>query len=432
VRSSGYNRDTFDSLLQKDVEAMPPQILLTNEQVRAALIKAQGLAQEDVPAKATKDDVRRSIRQMQLLQIDTISVVARSPYLVLWSRLGEYEPNWLEELLEEGAIFEYWAHAACFLPIEDLALFRSLMAINHPGPHDIGSWIRSGARQNLEKYGPMVEEIMLRIHSEGPVRSADFKRNDGKKGQWWDWKQEKIILEALYAVGDLMIARRHNFQRVYDLTERVAPSAASDPTFTAEEVHQQFVVNTVRSLGVTKESWIADYYRLRKDVARKALKEAVKDGRVVEVEVVDWDVPGYTHPDHLPLLERIERGDLPQSKTMLLSPFDPIVWDRKRGSELFDFDYQIECYTPEPKRIYGYFTLPILYKNQLIGRLDAKAHRKEKLFEVKALHLEPDVKVNKELVKALKDVIERCADWHRTPDVVVRQSNPEKLATMLK
>jgi uncharacterized protein YcaQ len=415
-----------------EVKAMPPQILLTNEQVRAALINAQGLAQEDVPTNATKEDARRSIQQMQLLQIDTISVVARSPYLVLWSRLGEYEPKWLEELLEEGAIFEYWAHAACFLPIEDLPLFRSVIAAKHSGPHDWSTWVRSRARERLEKYGPMVEEIMFRIHSEGAVRSADFKRTDGKKGQWWDWKQEKVILEDLYAVGELMIAKRHNFQRVYDLTERVAPAIVGEAPLTLDQIHQQFVVNTVKALGVAKEAWIADYYRIRKDAVRKALKEVLKDGRLVEVEVVDWDVPGYAHPDHLPMLERIERGDLPQSKTVLLSPFDPMVWDRKRGKELFDFDYMLECYTPEPKRIYGYFTLPILYKNQLIGRVDAKAHRKEKLFEVKALHLEPDVKINKELVTALKDVIERCAAWHRTPDVVVRRSNPEKLATMLK
>ncbi len=410
---------------------MPPKIVLTPEQVRAALIMAQGLAQEDFPAQATKDDVRRIIRQLNVLQIDTISVVARSPYLVLWSRLGEYEPTWLEELLEEGALFEYWAHAACFLPIEDLYLFRSLMAIDHGGPHDWSSFVRSRARRELMGYGPMVEEIMRRIHMEGPVRSADFKRTDGKKGEWWDWKQEKIILENLYTVGDLMIAKRQSFQRVYDLAERVVPHLDELELLTMPEVHQQFVLNTIRALGVTREAWIADYYRLRKQEASKALKQLVKDGKVIEVEVIGWTEPGYVHPDHLPMLERIEKGDLPQSQTVLLSPFDPIIWDRKRGSELFDFDYQLECYTPQAKRIYGYFTLPILYKNALIGRLDAKAHRKEKRFEVKALHLEPGVKIDDELLNALNAVIERCAAWHRTPEVVIQRSDPEGLVELL-
>jgi uncharacterized protein YcaQ len=407
------------------------KIVLNNEQVRAALIKAQGLAQEDEPAHATKDDVRQAIRQMQMLQIDTISVVARSPYLVLWSRLGEYDPTWLEELLEEGALFEYWAHAACFLPIEDLLLFRSLMAAEHPKPHDWSSYVISGARDQLEKYGPMVEEIMLRIHSEGAVRSADFKRTDGKKGQWWDWKQEKVILEALFTAGNLMIAKRENFQRVYDLAERVAPWTVGQELLTKQQVQQEFVVNTVKALGVTKEAWVADYYRMHKQATKAAFKQAVADGRIVEVKLAEWNVPGYTHPDHLPMLERIEKGDLPQSKTVLLSPFDPIVWDRKRGKELFDFDYMIECYTPEAKRIYGYFTLPILHKNQLIGRIDAKAHRKEKKFEVKALHLEPGVKINDGLLAALNDVIKRCADWHKTPEIVLQKSNPEDLIEMM-
>ena len=396
---------------------------LSRAAVRSVLLAAQGLQEQEQPGPTNKDDVRGIIRQMHVLQIDTINIVARSPYLVLWSRLGDYDPRWLEHLLEEGHLFEYWSHAACFLPIDDFAYYRPAM-LRRGGKDD-------RARRWLNEHSAVAGRVLDYVRDNGPVRSSDFERTDGQKGSWWNWKEEKIALEYLFYVGELMIAKRHNFQRIYDLRERVLPGWDDGRLPTQEQIHQQFVLNSVRALGVTRAEWVADYFRLKKNEALPALKALHKQGRLKQVALEGWATPGYYHPDHEALLEQAAGGRLPRSKTTLLSPFDPIVWDRARALDLFDFDYRIECYTPEAKRKYGYFTLPILFNNAIIGRLDPKAHRKEGLFEVKALHVEPGVVVNDELVAALRGAIQSCALWHKTPQVIVRQANVRGLAKRL-
>lgn len=395
---------------------------LSQAAVRGVMINAQGL-QQSKPRAATQKAVMDIIRQMHVLQIDTINIVARSPYLVLWSRLGDYDPRWLEKLLEQGKLFEYWSHAACFLPIDDFAYYRPSM-LTRSG--DDG-W----SRRWLNEHAQVAEMVLNYVRENGPVRSSDFERTDGKKGTWWNWKEEKIALECLFNVGELMIVKRHNFQRIYDLRERILPAWDDAQAASKEQIHQQFVMNTVKALGVTKSDWIADYFRFKKADVQAALKSLDKHDQLGRIEVDGWQAPAYYHPDNEALIKAAAKGKIPQSRTTLLSPFDPLVWDRKRALELFNFDYRIECYTPAPKRKYGYFTLPILYNNQIIGRLDPKAHRQDGLFEIKAIHLEPDVKVDDALVAALKEVIQSCADWHKTPNVVIRSANVAGLAEQL-
>ena len=208
------------------------------------------------------------------------------------------------------------------------------------------------------------------------------------------------------------------------------PDWEDEQTASLEAVHRAFVLNAVRALGVTKAAWIADYFRMYQADAQAALKVLVQEGQLRAVNVEGWDTPGYVHPDQMKLVQAAKKK-LPLSKTTLLSPFDPLVWDRRRALELFGFDYRIECYTPAAKRIYGYFTLPILYRNQLIGRLDPKAHRKDGIFEVKALHLEPGVVVDDDLICEVKEAIKACAAWHQTPQVIVRTANVPGLAEAL-
>jgi uncharacterized protein len=184
-------------------------------------------------------------------------------------------------------------------------------------------------------------------------------------------------------------------------------------------------------LGVTKAAWIADYFRMHKKVALPSIDKLAKSGQLQTVQVEGWDAPGYFHPDQREAVEAAAGGDIPRSKTTFLSPFDPLVWDRARALDLFGFDYKIEVYTPAPKRKYGYFTLPILYNNKLIGRLDPKAHRKEGMFEVKSLHFEPGVTADDAMVAALKDTLRACAEWHNTPQVVVREATEPGLAQRL-
>jgi uncharacterized protein YcaQ len=387
---------------------------------RALALAAQGLlTPPELPAR--KADVLATIRRMELLQIDSIHVVARSPYLVLWSRLGDYDPRWLDELLADGAIFEYWAHAACFLPIEDYGLYRREM---------LDGWAYQKAW--LAAHPEEVGLVLDRIREQGAVRAADFPRTGGPSGPWWDWKVEKQVLERLLWVGELMIARRENFQRVYDLRERILPGWDDVQTPSAEEVRRAFALKAVRALGVAPARWVGGYFYTPKKGLVALLDRLVDEGALRRATVEGWDAPAYVHPDHLPLAEQAAAGALEPALTTLLSPFDPLVSDRARVEELFGFYYRIEVYTPSHKRQFGYFTLPILHRGALIGRLDPKAHRAAGLFEVRALHLEPGVTVTDTLITDLAAALHACAAWHKTPQVVIRQSDPPEVAARLQ
>ena len=397
------------------------RIEFSREAARSLLLAAQGLGSPP-RRSATRDDVLGIIRRMGVLQIDSISVVARSPYLVLWSRIGAYDAIWLDELLAEGAIFEYWSHAACFVPIEDYGLYRRLMLEKS-----------DKTRVWMEAHPDALEHVLGHIRKKGPVRSAEFARTDGRAGGWWEWKPEKRALEHLFAAGELMISHRENFHRVYDLRERVLANAL--PTWedtlapTEQEVRRALALKAVRALGVAVARWVPDYFRTPKKGAASLLEELAEEGSLLRAVIEDE--PAYVHPGNARLAEEVLSGRQRSSVTTLLSPFDPVVWDRARASELFGFDYKIEVYTPAARRRYGYYSLPILHDGALVGRLDAKAHRKEGRFEVKAAHLEPGVPVSDDLVASLAGALRACASWHATPDVLVRRSDPPELAEAL-
>jgi uncharacterized protein YcaQ len=391
---------------------------------RMLLLAAQGI----IPAakkKATKHSVLQTIRRMSVLQIDTIHVVARSPYFVLWSRLGDYEPKWLDELLEEGAIFEYWSHEACFLPTEDYPLYRRRML----NAEKMGWKYR---KDWVEAHRKEIDRLKKFIMERGAVRAADFERTDGKAGGWWEWKTEKRALEMLFTAGELMIARRRNFQRVYDLRERVLPHWDDSRLPPEQVVKRELASKAVRALGITKARWVADYFRTNMRETLEAVQALADDETLLQVEVEGWGEPGFVHKDNLRLLKAARAGSLEMEHTILLSPFDPVVWDRARARFMFDFDYRLECYTPEPKRRYGYFTLPILRRGALVGRVDAKAHRKDGVFEIKSLHIEPGVRVKREMIADIATALYECAAWHRTPQILVRQSDPPEVAARLQ
>ena len=400
------------------------EIRLSIDAARALLLAAQGLDRRP-RRKATRADVLAAIRRMGALQIDTIHVVARSPYLVLWSRLGAYEPRWLDELLAERAIFEYWSHEACFLPIEDYPLYRHRML----DPHSMG-WKYSHGW--IEKHPEQAERVLRAVREGGPVRSADFERRDGKgTAGWWGWKPEKRALESLLTAGELMIARRENFQRVYDLRQRVLPGWDDARVPPHGQAQRALALKAVRALGVARARWVADYFRMAKRETPAVVRALADEGELITVDVEGWKEPGYVHPENRALAAAAAAGEVRPTLTTLLSPFDPLVWDRARAVELFGFDYRLECYTPAPKRRYGYFTLPVLRRGALVGRLDAKAHRREGVFEVKALYLEPGVRATRGLLADVAGALRECAAWHGTPEVVIRRSDPPEIANLL-
>ncbi|SFV08498.1 winged helix-turn-helix domain-containing protein [Pseudoduganella namucuonensis] len=395
--------------------------ILSLPAARALHLAAQGLLQPR-RAKARKADVLDTIRRMGVLQIDTIHVVARSPYLVLWSRLGDYPRPWLEQLLAEGALFEYWAHEACFVPIEDYGHYRHRMI-------DPGSLGWKYSETWMSERRAEVDAVLAHIRDQGPARSSDFERTDGKGGGWWEWKPEKRSLEVLFTSGALMIARRHNFQRVYDLAERVLPGWDDSRMPPMEDTRRALVLKTVKSLGLAKASWIADYFRTRPP--RLDPETLVAEGALLRARVRGWDEPVYIHPDLADLAAAAAGDGLAPTVTTILSPFDPVVWDRRRALELFDFDYRLECYTPAEKRRYGYFTLPILRRGALVGRVDAKAHRRERVFELKSLALEPGARVSDRFVRDVAAALQRCADWHGCPRVTVGPTEPAAFGAAL-
>ncbi|UMR30153.1 winged helix DNA-binding domain-containing protein [Massilia sp. MB5] len=398
------------------------ELIFSLPAARALHLAAQGLLQPR-RRKAQKADVLDAIRQMGVLQIDTIHVVARSPYLVLWSRLGDYPQAWLEELLAEGALFEYWAHEACFVPIEDYRLLRHRML----DPAAMGwkysvNWMKEKRKE--------VAALLRHIRDHGPVRSSDFERSDGQSGGWWEWKPEKRSLEVLFTAGQLMIARRHNFQRIYDLAERVLPGWDDSQLPTMDEVRREMALKTVKSLGLCRAAWIADYYRSKPP--RLDPEALVEQGALLRARVQGWDDAVYIHPDLADLARSAAEGSLTPTLSTILSPFDPIVWDRRRTLELFGFDYRLECYTPAAKRRYGYFTLPILRRGLLVGRVDAKAHRREGVFELKALTLEPGVRLSERFTRDVAAALQRCAGWHGCPQLRVGGAAPRAFGAMLQ
>lgn len=400
--------------------------MISLAQARNLHLAAQGLLTPP-PQKPTRRHLLAAIARMALLQIDTIHVVARSPYLVLHARLGQYPAHWLDDALAGGAIFETWAHEASFAPVADLALHRSYNQATRR------HWGLAHAQRTSAAERKELDALLEHIRVQGPVQSSDFARTDGGGGAWWGWKDEKRWLETLFAQGALMVARRENFHRIYDLAERVAPQLqqAHEPLDGAT-VHQQFIERAIAALGVTQSRWVHDYFRQKPRLKDVDLDALVASGSVQRVAVEGWDAPGYVHANHAPLLRRAQRAALLATHTALLSPFDPVAWDRERARGLFDFDYRLECYTPESKRVHGYFVLPILCCGELIGRLDAKAHRAEGVFEIRSLHTQPGRTWSDGQIHQVALAIARCAAWHGTPLVRVTATCPSRLKAALQ
>lgn len=406
-------------------------VALTAHQARLLHLAAQGLLVRP-RRRARKADVLAAVAAMRVLQIDTIHVVARSPYLVLFSRLGAYEPCWLDALLAEGRIFECWAHEACFAPFADYELHRR-HALDGRDRH----WSMKIAQRTRREHADGMARVLAHVCGQGSVKSSEFERKDGAKGGgWWGWKDEKRWLEALFALGELMVARRENFQRVYDLSERVLARARrhGEPLAVPDDaaMRREFTLGAVRALGVTQARWINDYFRSGGKLKDAALDPLVDSGELLRIEVAGWGAPAYVHREHAGLLERARAGGLSATHTSLLSPFDPVVWDRERAATVFGFDYRIECYTPAPKRRWGYFVLPILHRGRLVGRLDAKAHRAEGVFEVKVLYLEDGVAPTARLAQAVAGAILASARWHATPAVKVGRCEPRSFRRELQ
>jgi hypothetical protein len=396
---------------------------LTPEAVRHAMLWAQGLhTPPDSPPEARRD-LLSCIRRMGYLQIDTIQVVARSPYLVLWSRLGDYPREWLHELHAGGDLFEHYAHALCFIPIDFYPYYRRMML------DDRRVW--SGWRRWAENHPEVLARVRQRVQDCGPVCSSDFKTERMNTG-WGGAKEEKIALDYLFASGAFMIPYRKKFQRYYDLTERVLPEwdDADAPDF--ETARRELVREVVRALGAAREDWVAPYLSFSRTEIPPVLEALAQEGGLVAAEVPQWEQPVYIHPDQVEPVRQAAAGEKMPDHTTLLSPFDPLISDRDRTRDLFDFDFKLEAYTPVKDRQFGYFCLPILHQGRLVGRLDPKAHRKEKRMEIKHLYLEPGFVPDDAFMAALRRTLMDFTAWHGMQDLEILGCDSPELAAALQ
>ncbi len=370
---------------------------------RRIALGAQGLAETRSSGRVDVRHVRRLLRRIGALQIDSVNVLERAHHLTLFSRLGHHERGLLWRAFEERRLlFEYWGHEACFLPIEDYPLFRHRMAETRP-------WIRVDCL-NREHPG-YVERVLDEVRELGPVSAADLSDPGERRGSWWGWNRGKIALEWLFATGRLAVAGRRNFARRYDLPERVIPTEFLEaPAVPRREAHRRLLLMAARACGVATAPDLADYYRLPLPAARRTLDDLAGEGALELVDVEGWRHPAYLHPE-VAVPRRLEAA-------ALLCPFDPVMWNRDRVERVFGFHYRIEIYVPRSMRRWGYYVLPFLLGDRLVGRVDVKADRKRGLLLVPGAFIEPGEEAAR-VVPPLVSELGHLASWLSLEAVVV-------------
>ncbi|MBN1286028.1 MAG: YcaQ family DNA glycosylase [Anaerolineae bacterium] len=394
--------------------------------VRALALHAQAL---DTPNGAepapVPDAIHDIVERLMCVQIDTLQMVHRSHYLVVWSRLGKYAPADFDKLAynpDHRRLFEYWMHAASLIPF---SLYRyripAMRRFRENGGHWRRDWIKDP--QNRQVF----EQVMARIRQEGAARTSDFDNPDRKGGTWWDWKPAKHALEIGYNCGDLMIADRVNFQRVYDLKERVLPGWVDTSEPTPAETRRHLLERAFLAMGIGEAGHAADYAYMKRGEAKPHLEALLAEGVAVSVPAELFD--GQTrdlivHRDNLPRLEQAAAGEIDAARTTFLSPFDSLFWARKRDEAFWGFRQALEAYKPAGQREWGYYCLPILHRGRLVGRFDPKLERKTGTLRLKALYLEPGIEPDEALTADVAGAMRDFMAFHEAGDLVVERSEP--------
>ena len=370
---------------------------------------AQGLL-SDPDRAATPAVVFDLVRRMGFVQLDSINYVERAHHLTLSSRLHAYRREHLARLSErDQSLFEHWTHDASAVPTEWFVYWKPRFA-RAAARIRANGWWQERMGGNADR---IIDAVRARILKEGPLRSQDFEHERGASSAWWGWKPQKAALEYLWHTGELSVVRRENFQKVYDLTERVFPDLHCAPAPTEEE-HTEWACSTaLERLVVATPKELAEFWAAIDPARAKGWCDAaVREGRIVPVLVeslgdgASKPRPAYALPDWE---RRFKRLPEPPPLTRLLSPFDPVLRDRARALRLFGFDYRFEAFVPEPARRFGYYVLPVLEGDRLVGRIDPKFERAEGLLKVRRVYWEPGVRATRERVKGLREAAARLA-----------------------
>ncbi len=406
--------------------------------VRALALHAQQLDRPAIAAgpPPSQQDIYAAIEQMGCVQIDTLQMVRRSHYIALWSRLGAYNPSDLERVAygktdsaatrqhngDSRRLFEYWLHAACLIPLTEYRYHLPRMRWYR----EVGGWRHEWTQQPENQ--KLMKAVLARVKKEGPLRASDFEHNGPRRGSWWDWKPAKTALEHLYNQGQLIIAGRANFQRLYDLPERVLPAWVDRREPSYEESRRFWLSRSLKALGIVDPVLAGSMVQFfKRTEARALLKELVATGEAMEVQATLADGQPHDlvlHRDHLPALQQAADGALQSGRTTFLSPFDNLLWVPGRMQAFWDFRQALEAYVPREKRQYGYFTLPILHHDCFVGRFDPKLERQTGTLRLRAIYLEPQVKASEELVSEVAGALRDFMRFHEATSLVIEASTP--------
>lgn len=387
-----------------------------SKKLRQITLEAQGLIQARAFGSG-KAAVLSALEQLAYIQIDTLSVVTRAHHHTLWTRIPDYQPQWLDQLVSERHIFEYWFHAASYLPMQDFRFALPKMLS-----------IKNGESRYYQADTQVMRNVYDKIRIDGPQKSRAFESLSKNNGSWWNWKPTKIALEQLFMQGDLMISARSGMEKVYDLRERVLPNTVNTTPPTALEYAEYLVKKYLRAYGFTTMKQMTHLQTgsvLRKNI-ETILNQLLEDNIIQKLVTPEMQTI-YVLTN---LFEKTDATHHP--KLSLLSPFDNSIIHRERVKTCFDFDFRLECYTPQHKRKYGYFCLPILFGDVFIGRVDCKAHRKSGQFELIHLHVE-----NRQIDMALwltpfLNTLHRFVHFNQCQSIHVTQISPSELSGTIR
>jgi uncharacterized protein YcaQ len=380
-------------------------------EARRIALAAQGFGTAH-PPKVGATQLRRTVDRLALHQIDSVNVLVRAHYMPAFSRLGCYDRGLIERdawgAKRSRRLFEYWAHEASLLPLDLHPLLRWRMARAERGEAGWTSLRRFAAERQAE-----ANTVLERISAEGPLAASDFENGKGQGG-WWGWSDAKLALEYLFWAGRITTStRRNSFERIYDLSERVIPSAVMAlPTPDAATAQRALVERSARALGVATAGDLRDYFRLKPEEGSAAIAALAEEGVLVPAEVKGWAKPAWLHRD--------ARRPRRIAGAALLAPFDPLVWERARTERLFGFRYRIEIYVPQDKRTHGYYVLPFLMDEALVARVDLKADRQGGRLLAHRITLEAGAPA--ETLERLESELARMAEWLGLGDVKIGET----------
>ena len=385
------------------------RVRFSTAEARRIALAAQGFAAARPPSPSRRH-FNALLERLGLVQIDSVNVLVRAHYMPFFSRLGPYPMQWLDEAayhVRKRQLFEYWGHEASLIRLDLLSYLGWRMRKSATGE---GVW---GSVRNISKEQPeLLRQIETEIRSRGPMSAGQLEKAllaERRTAGWWGWSDCKRAVEWLFWVGRLTTANRRNFERVYDLTERVFPNFRADEISEAEG-HRMLIRVAVKALGIATAGDLRDYFRLAPEGGRRGIEELASTGELIQVDVEGWSQPAFLDP----------KARLPRQLEIkaLVSPFDPLLWDRRRAERLFGFRYRIEIYTPAHKREHGYYVVPFLLGNTFVARLDLKADRAASTLKVLSAHYEPAVKP-KEIIEPLRGEMAELATWLKLERIVV-------------